>query len=101
MAAADLIPVMASSKSLCLTSKPLPLAITGLPNSAVIVAFRFMFVSLPEGGGLADELAVAAGAVGNDVNNTPNPRDKNTLVIIFIFCLFYLITVTTVQLSHC
>src|SRR3974390_1313197 len=101
MAAADLMPVMASSKSLCLTSKPLPLATTGLPNSAVIAAFRLTFEPAPAGGGLADELAVAAGADRNDIHNTPSTRDKITLFLIFIFCLFYLITITTVQLSHC
>src|SRR6516162_6686152 len=80
MAAAALIPVIASSRSLCLISNPLPRAIAGLPNSAVMVAFRLTLVSVPEGDDLADELAVAAGADGNVIKDTPSTSDKITLV---------------------
>src|SRR5476649_463028 len=95
-AAADLMPVITSSNSLCLISKPLPLAMTGSPNSEFIAATGLAFVSVAaefvsvstalEFVAVADgivESAVTAFARDN-VNNTANTAEKITFISIFI-----------------
>src|SRR5579862_2527797 len=85
MAAAALMPVITSSKSLCLISKPLPRATTGLPNNAVMVALRLTLVFAPVGAASVEALAAAAGVDGNASNNVPSAVKKIILSLIFIF----------------
>src|ERR1035437_1328199 len=86
-AAVDLTPIITWSNSLRLISKPLPLAITGSPNNAVIAAWALTLVAV-DAGALVAALAEAALTRGSANKATANAAGKINFICFFIFVFF-------------